>query len=205
MAHAPSTNHGRTARKDELRAFKRQGILDAARAVFDEKGFVGANMRAIASRAGYAPGTLYLHYRGKEEIYADLLADSLSCLHRTLRDCAAAGKRSLTLRAPFDHYIAHPADLGLGAALLHSTETLPAEIERQINGRLIAALSLIANAIHALTGASAADANREAINLAAHQIGVLLLQRSGRLGMLGFAADDLVERYISRLTGDQAA
>ena len=57
----------------------------------------------------------------------------------------------------------------------------------------------------ALTGASAADANREAINLAAHQIGVLLLQRSGRLGMLGFAADDLIERYIGRLTGDQAA
>ena len=205
MARCTATNHRRDARKGTLKAFKRQNILDAARAVFDDKGFAGANMRAIASHAGYAPGTLYLHYRGKEEIYADLLADSLSRLHRTVRDCAAAGYPRRTLRAPFDHYTAHPADLSLGAALLHGTDALPDELERQINGRMIAALSLIAEAIRTMTGAAAVDANLEAVNLAAHQVGVLLLQRSGRLGMLGFAADELVERYIGRLTGDQAA
>lgn len=205
MALETDAKNGREARKGDLKAFKRQGILDAARAVFDEQGFAGANMRAIASRAGYAPGTLYLHYAGKEEIYADLLADSLSRLHRAVRDCAATADTHGVLRAPFDHYTAHPADLSLGAALLHGTDDLPAEIERQMNGRLIAALSLIADAVRAMTGASEPDANLEAINLAAHQTGILLLHRAGRLDMLGFAPDVLVERYIGRLIGDQAA
>lgn len=47
---------------------KFQRILDAAVAVFAEKGFHVARVADIASRAGVADGTVYLYFHNKEEI-----------------------------------------------------------------------------------------------------------------------------------------
>ena len=47
---------------------KYQRILDAAVAVFAEKGFHVARVADIASRAGVADGTVYLYFKNKEEI-----------------------------------------------------------------------------------------------------------------------------------------
>ncbi len=47
---------------------KYQRILDAAVAVFAEKGFHVARVADIADRAGVADGTVYLYFRNKEEI-----------------------------------------------------------------------------------------------------------------------------------------
>ncbi len=47
---------------------KYQRILDAAVAVFAERGFHSARVADIASRAGVADGTVYLYFRNKEEI-----------------------------------------------------------------------------------------------------------------------------------------
>ncbi len=47
---------------------KYQRILDAAVAVFAEKGFHVARVADIAARAGVADGTVYLYFRNKEEI-----------------------------------------------------------------------------------------------------------------------------------------
>ena len=47
---------------------KYQRILDAAVAVFAEKGFHVARVADIADRAGVADGTVYLYFRNKEDI-----------------------------------------------------------------------------------------------------------------------------------------
>jgi TetR/AcrR family transcriptional regulator, fatty acid metabolism regulator protein len=47
---------------------KYQRILDAAVAVFAEKGFHVARISDIAERAGVADGTVYLYFKNKEEI-----------------------------------------------------------------------------------------------------------------------------------------
>jgi TetR/AcrR family transcriptional regulator, fatty acid metabolism regulator protein len=47
---------------------KYQRILDAAVAVFAEKGFHVARVADIASKAGVADGTVYLYFKNKEEI-----------------------------------------------------------------------------------------------------------------------------------------
>lgn len=47
---------------------KYQRILDAAVAVFAEKGFHVARVTDIAQRAGVADGTVYLYFKNKEEI-----------------------------------------------------------------------------------------------------------------------------------------
>ncbi len=47
---------------------KYQRILDAAVAVFADKGFFNSRISDIADRAGVADGTVYLYFKNKEEI-----------------------------------------------------------------------------------------------------------------------------------------
>jgi AcrR family transcriptional regulator len=51
----------------------RMAIIEAAYAVFLEKGYHGASMRQIADRAQIALGGIYNHFTGKEDIFAAVL------------------------------------------------------------------------------------------------------------------------------------
>jgi len=51
--------------KEEMRAL----ILDAARKVFLEKGYFDASIRNIAEEIEYSPGTIYLYFKDKDEIF----------------------------------------------------------------------------------------------------------------------------------------
>jgi len=53
---------------------RRGEILDAALAVFSEKGYEGGTMREIARRLGVTEPALYRHYAGKEALFEDLVA-----------------------------------------------------------------------------------------------------------------------------------
>jgi len=53
---------------------RRGEILDAALAVFAEKGYEAGTMREIASRVGVTEPALYRHYSGKEALYEDVIA-----------------------------------------------------------------------------------------------------------------------------------
>jgi AcrR family transcriptional regulator len=53
---------------------RRGQILDAALAVFAEKGYEGGTMREIANRVGVTEPALYRHYSGKEALFEDLVA-----------------------------------------------------------------------------------------------------------------------------------
>ena len=52
-------------------------ILDAALAVFAEKGFAAARLEQIAARAGVAKGTIYLYFDSKEAVFRALIKDRL--------------------------------------------------------------------------------------------------------------------------------
>ncbi len=47
---------------------RREQILEAAVAVFAERGYQRATVKEIATRAGIAPGTIYLYFRNKREL-----------------------------------------------------------------------------------------------------------------------------------------
>jgi AcrR family transcriptional regulator len=53
---------------------RRGEILDAALAVFQEKGYAGGTMRDVATRLGVTEPALYRHYAGKEALYSDMLS-----------------------------------------------------------------------------------------------------------------------------------
>lgn len=59
---------------------RRADILQAARAVFAEQGFVGSRIADIATRAGVATGTVYLYFESKEALVAALVDDLLARL-----------------------------------------------------------------------------------------------------------------------------
>src|SRR5690606_22087630 len=52
-------------------------ILEAALALFAEKGFAATRMEDIAARARITKGTIYLYFRGKEDLFKALARQSI--------------------------------------------------------------------------------------------------------------------------------
>jgi AcrR family transcriptional regulator len=60
---------GITDRKQREREEMRVRILEAAKEIFLEKGYAQTSMRNIADRIEYSPGTIYLYFKEKDEIF----------------------------------------------------------------------------------------------------------------------------------------
>lgn len=56
-------------RKQREKEDKRALILDAARKIFLEKGYTNTSIRNIAEEIEHSPGTIYLYFRDKDEIF----------------------------------------------------------------------------------------------------------------------------------------
>jgi AcrR family transcriptional regulator len=69
---APSRRRRKQARPGEL--------LDAALALFVEKGFAATRSEEVAARAGVSKGTLYLYYPSKEELFKAAVRQNMSSL-----------------------------------------------------------------------------------------------------------------------------
>ena len=59
-------------------------IVGAAREVFGRRGYEGASVDELASRAGVTKPILYRHFRGKRDLYLAVLDDHLADLIRRL-------------------------------------------------------------------------------------------------------------------------
>jgi AcrR family transcriptional regulator len=63
-------NSANLSRKERERLMRRQAMLEAARAVFAEKGYANATLEEIAQRAEFGKGTLYNYFPGgKDELF----------------------------------------------------------------------------------------------------------------------------------------
>lgn len=63
----------------------RAAILDAAREVFLSDGYANASIRKIARAAGCTHGTLYIHFRDKDDLLTQLIEDQFHRLLDRLR------------------------------------------------------------------------------------------------------------------------
>jgi len=181
--------------RDERRARQRQAtrgaILEAARQVAARQGARNLSLRGVAAEAGFAPAALYGYFTGKDELLLALAAEDLAQLSRAMRE-AGAGEGKLASAA------------AAALALMRSNETLAAaqgalsaqaggsEAERLFNGRMIAALRVLADA----TGqkADSRDHQCDVVLVAAALGGMALLARSGRLSALGFTPEEILAR-----------
>jgi AcrR family transcriptional regulator len=77
----------------------RARLLDAARAVFSERGLDRAKVEDITTRAQLSKGAFYLHFESKEEAFRELLAGVVSHLERMLDETS---EEQLATAAPGD-------------------------------------------------------------------------------------------------------
>jgi AcrR family transcriptional regulator len=64
--------------RERQRAERAALILSVAQEVFAGKGYYDASIDEIATRAGIAKGTVYLHYASKEELLGALIAQQIT-------------------------------------------------------------------------------------------------------------------------------
>jgi AcrR family transcriptional regulator len=194
----------RAARKTALATHKKSFILEAAQRVFAEHGLEGATMRAIALEAGYTAGAIYFHYASKEEIYADLLDQSLDRVIAAVTNVprgrdAKARLRSAAL-AFFDFYADNPRDLDLGFYLVHGMRPagLTPALNRALNDKLLAALAPMTRALVELR-LDEEEARHETAALFGHCVGLLLLRHTRRIRLFDADPRALFETSVARL------
>jgi AcrR family transcriptional regulator len=60
---------------ERRREMTRRHLLDAAAAVFTEKGFHGATLDEVAATAGFTKGAVYSNFKSKDDLFLALLED----------------------------------------------------------------------------------------------------------------------------------
>ena len=81
----PASSHLSSTSSLIRNADKHQRILDAAVAVFAEKGFFVSRISDIADRANVADGTIYLYFKNKDEILAAAINTAFDGFMKTAR------------------------------------------------------------------------------------------------------------------------
>ena len=196
------------SRQAEVKAYKRQQILDAAANLFRKNGLEGTTMRSIASAAGYSTGAPYAYFQSKEEIYAELLFLSLGNLTKYVKVAHRASHSPThiireTFQAYFTYYRDHPEDLQLGLYLFSSGEVrkqgFSAETNKLLNGRLMALLGYMANTLLEHGHAPAQTAQIETLDAISYFTGTLILQETGRLSLFNADPQEMIDRYIRQM------
>ena len=178
----PSTQRSRAA----IRRAREREILDATRALFDERGSQDARVERIARRVGINKALIYRHFASKEELFAltttRYLAEINALLEAVDEQTSEAAER---LRRGFgafaDYGIEHPAFLDCALSLLRQpAENLRAQLSDAVWVRLGratgACIEWLAGVLDDL-GVAGPDLRANQLYLQA--IGVLHLARSG--------------------------
>jgi AcrR family transcriptional regulator len=78
--HDAVTGQAATAPRQRRKEARPHELLEAALALFCEKGFAATRTDEVARRAGVSKGTLYLYYPSKEELFKAVVRHYLSSL-----------------------------------------------------------------------------------------------------------------------------
>ena len=108
---------GVTERKQREKVYREASILEAAKKVFLAKGLLAATIDDIAAEAELGKGTLYRHYRSKEDIMLAIDEQATRELHalyvgETAGDGTGLAKVLRMMRAYYAFVMANPAYFG---------------------------------------------------------------------------------------------
>jgi len=59
----------------------KRAIFESAIKVFSNSGYTGATMDEVVSRAGVAKGSLYYHFKSKEELFVFIIKEGVNLIH----------------------------------------------------------------------------------------------------------------------------
>jgi AcrR family transcriptional regulator len=125
MTTASGTDGRRTAAAARRRA-REKDIIDATRALFDQRGVRDAQIDDIAKAVGINRAIVYRHFTGKEELFALTLVGYLDELRVALADAAdtstdPAARLSALVGAFAEYGVAHPAFVDCAQTLMRRT------------------------------------------------------------------------------------
>jgi AcrR family transcriptional regulator len=125
MTASSPTDGRRTAAAARRRA-RKQEIIDATRALFDQRGVRDAQIEDIAKAVGINRAIVYRHFTGKEELFALTLVGYLDELRESLATAAKSKRkppdRLEALVGAFVEYgVAHPAFVDCAQTLMRRT------------------------------------------------------------------------------------
>ena len=134
-------------RKEREKERRRQQIIVAAKRVFSEKGFNKTTMEDIAKEAELSPGTLYLYFKNKEELYASLSLRILQYLHLRVEhvnkgDSDPQKKIEALMEAMYDVYDFDPLII-INMFHLQSSETL-----KNLSDQLLSEIKTLSSKSH---------------------------------------------------------
>jgi len=191
---------------------RRERILQAAKRAFEKDGLSKASMRSIAREAGSTTGAIYPLFEGKEDIYANLLKDSLVELYgHVAKACAGESDACKALLASatawFKYYESRPFESDLGLYLHGGDQArgLGRERDRQLNAKLMKSLDVFKNCFIRLAPADLKKkeiqtwAEQERNSLFASLIGILMLYRTGRTRSIGTDSQVLLQSLLKAL------
>lgn len=96
--------------KHQVRTEETQAkILDAAEAVFSEKGFEKSQLEEVAARAGYTRGAIYAHYASKEDLFLALVDQRVLTKLQAMRQAIEAESEVKKRPAIFRSWLAAQA------------------------------------------------------------------------------------------------
>lgn len=91
----------------------RDRLIEAAAAVFAEKGYDGAGVQEIARRAGFTTGAIYGRFRGKADLlFAAIEAHTTNQLEQLFADHRFEGRATDILTTVGSHLLTDPFDDG---------------------------------------------------------------------------------------------
>ena len=99
LSPTPQAAPAKRARRKEARPGE---LLEAALALFVEKGFAATRVEEVAARAGVSKGTLFLYFPSKEELFKAVVRENASRhLHDAFREVAGYAGTSAELLHEF--------------------------------------------------------------------------------------------------------
>jgi AcrR family transcriptional regulator len=104
----------KTQRKEMEFQLRRREILKEAEKIFAAKGFYNTTIAEIADASGFAVGTLYHFFEGKEKLYATMTTEKLDMMYSEIWTSVSslekvADKIEMLIRAHF-HFVENNVD-----------------------------------------------------------------------------------------------
>jgi len=205
----PAAN-SRTQRLAATYEFKRKTILDAARRLIDRDGVHALSIRAIAAEAGYSPGAVYSYFANREELALELVCQDLGQIGRRLKTAAAAEpppgsslphvRRLAALAETTLDALQRQTTLAHFAGLVLDPERHPADADvgRSITGRILQILAVLLEAYEDRDELSQSEKGKQILIFASLLLGLSILEKSGRMQLLGFTSRDLIDYYLEK-------
>lgn len=158
----------------------RRAILDAAYALFAEKGYARTTMRGLADRAGIGLGTIFAYFPDKPSLLAAAFQDDVgTVIRQALATLPPRGVAAQLLHVAEGLYAFYAADTGLARTLVREALFLDGEhgqaLDAQLQDFLRAVEGLVAAAVRDGELAESTAPGEAALAFGAFYFSVLVL------------------------------